>query len=54
MIGSGPTRTFNQLRLSLERGQHIGREADRRVPPTRDALADVADPECTRASEEGR
>jgi hypothetical protein len=32
----------DQLWLSLERCQHIGREAGRRVPLTRDPLADVA------------
>jgi hypothetical protein len=33
---------LDPLRLALESGQHIGREAGRRIPPTRDRLADVA------------
>jgi hypothetical protein len=32
----------DQLRLSFERSEHIGREAGRRVPFTRAPLADVA------------
>jgi hypothetical protein len=33
---------INQLRFPLERGEHIGREAGRRVPLARDPFADVA------------
>jgi len=33
---------IDQLRLPLESSEHIGREAGRRVPLTRDPLADVA------------
>ena len=32
----------DQLRLPLESSEHLGREAGRRVPLTRDPLADVA------------
>jgi hypothetical protein len=32
----------DQLRLALECGEHIGREAGRRVPLTRDPFTDVA------------
>jgi hypothetical protein len=32
----------DQLRFPLERGEHIGREAGRRIPLPRDPLADIA------------